>query len=253
MLENSFIKLYLTKHGTCEYMKPISIGEVFIIQQAPIQSNVSIHLYELGTDTNRDSLLSDNVINIGSPLSPVYLHVCTITQAESMPANNTCMYVRYDFKTPIGVTSYLYSNTLVFMTDTEGISKLSYSCNEDAFGFPFSKLDSPIVSWLPINLKNPQLKQEDKTYVKRDGEVVVLMAKYYKEWEAESEYISEEMHDKIVAALSCDHVYINDVRLTKSDSYEIDWDNTIKKACGHKLAKATWKMRANITERNSNC
>lgn len=146
-----------------------------------------------------------------------------------------------------------FSNPLILSKSTEGLSWIKYNCEEDCFGFPFNEVGGMASLYLPINLKNPQLVQDDKTYVKASGEVVVLFAKYYKEWEAESDYISEQMHDKICTALSCDNVYIDNVRLTKSDSYEIDWSNTIKKACGQKLAKATWKMRANVAERNSNC
>lgn len=237
MLENSFIKSYASLVQDCTYIKPIAVGESFILR---INSSTPVSLKDL--DGNSYDILQRDIPNAA------YSRF-TIIESEHMPENNTCCYLEIKI-TP---TLTFYSNMLAFMNNTEGLAKLSYRCDADAFGFPFSSIIAPIVSWLPINLKNPQLKQEDKTYVKRTGEVVVLMAKYYKEWEAESEYLSEEMHDKIVAALSCDYVEIDDVRLTKSDSYEIDWGNTIKKACGQKLAKATWKMRANVTERNSNC
>lgn len=179
--------------------------------------------------------------------------IITLTELDNIPSNNTCVYIKVK-KTTGGMIkpSYEYSDIMVYTSDTEGISKVRYRCNEDAFGFPFSKLPYPLVTWLPINIKRPQFQQEDKSYVKSNGEVVILSAKYYKEWEAESDYIPEDMHSSIVAVLACDEVYLDGVRLTKSDSYDINWDNTIK-ACGQKLAKATWKMRANITERNSNC
>lgn len=250
MLENSFIRFYGTKQESCGFVKPISTGENFIIYPVVLASNHAIHLYDIDGN-NWDSILSTRRINIDS-INFIYL--CDIVDdADELPDANTCMYVQYDYSYVAGAVYHRYSNTLVYMSDTEGLSMVEYRCNEDAFGFPFTSINTYLVSWLPINIKNPQLKQEDKTYVKRDGEVVVLMAKYYKEWEAESEYIPEGIHDRIVAALSCDYVYINGVRMTKSDSYQIDWDNTIKKACGQKLAKATWKMRANVTERNSNC
>lgn len=247
MLENSFIKLSPDLPNKCDIIKPIALGESFILS---IIKNASVHLTD--TDGNTyDHLLHKQILSSSGIFDIVQIDIFLgVTPHPSTPQDNTCCYIHIeDVRSQINS----YSNMLVFMNDTDGLSKVSYRCDADAFGFPFSLSNAPIVSWLPINLKNPQLKQEDKTYVKRTGEVVVLMAKYYKEWDAESEYISEDMHDKIVSALSCDYVYINDVRMTKSDSYEIDWENKIKKACGQKLAKATWKMRANIMERNSNC
>jgi hypothetical protein len=102
-------------------------------------------------------------------------------------------------------------------------------------------------------MAKPQPIQDDKTYVKADGSVVTLYAKYYKEWECETEFLSEAMHDKIIAALSCDEVWINGTRVTKTDSYKIDWENYDLDCDGvTKLAKATFKVRANVTQRNSN-
>ena len=151
---------------------------------------------------------------------------------------------------------YVYSNPLV-VVDSAQLSRIDYGCNEDAFGFPFATGDTiggnTLTYHLPIRLHSPQNVQDDKTYVKTNGEVVTLYAKYYKEWEGETEYLSEEMHDKIVAALSCDEVYINGKRVTKSDKYQVDWENYDLDCDGvTKLAKATFKVREHITQRNSN-
>lgn len=148
----------------------------------------------------------------------------------------------------------VYSNVLKVINETADISHIAYRCNEDSFGFPFSQINELIISqFIPIRLYSPQNVQEDKTYVKANGNVVTLFAKYYKEWEGETEYLSAEMHDKIVAALSCDEVYINDKRVTKSDKYQVDWENYDLDCDGvTKLARATFKVRENITQRNSN-
>lgn len=163
--------------------------------------------------------------------------------------------VRYYLRIGIGSGSvtYKFSGSFVFANDTD-FRYVRYSCNEDALGFPFLSAGGTYVTmWLPIKMQNPQAVQDDKTYVKANGEVVTLYAKYYKEWECETEFLTEVMHDKIIAALSCDVLYINGTRVTKTDSYKIDWENYDLDCDGvTKLAKATFKVRANVTQRNSN-
>lgn len=152
-------------------------------------------------------------------------------------------------------TKLLYSQPLVKVNPKDvQMVRLEYSCDEDAFGFPFRSAGGVYASQpVPLNLYAPQNSQEDKTYVKANGKVVTLYAKYFKEWEVETDYLSEEMHDKIVAALSCDEVFINGKRVTKSDNYQVDWENYDLDCDGvTKLARATFKVRENTNQRNSN-
>lgn len=149
-----------------------------------------------------------------------------------------------------------YSNLLINDTDAD-ISVLEYRCKEPAFGFPFGNdIDTGVAltmrNELPIKLYSPQFKQEDKIYTKRNGEQVVLFANITKEYEGETDYIPMEWHEKILMALSCDDVYINGERVTKSGNYEIDHDNCTYSDCGIKLLRATFKVTTNVTQRNSN-
>lgn len=163
------------------------------------------------------------------------------------------LYANTDEYPPVmkAYSNVKYSNTLIMVGADYG-SVLDYRCYEPAFGFPVLGQEYNHVL-LPIRLHSPQFEQEDKTYVKADGEVVTLYAKYYKEWEGETEYLPEAIHDKIVAALSCDEVYIDDRRVTKTDKYQIDWENSDTACDGiTKLAKATFKVREHVTQRNSN-
>lgn len=147
-----------------------------------------------------------------------------------------------------------YSQPLIRVPDDLTFISVKYRCNEDAFGFPFgSNTGEYAVISLPIRMHSPQPIQEDKTYIKRNGQVVTLFAQYYKEWECETDFLSEADHDKLIAALSCDEVYIDGTRVTKSDKYSIDWENYDLDCDGvTKLAKATFKVRANVINRNSN-
>lgn len=147
----------------------------------------------------------------------------------------------------------IYSS-LLCRVDDDFYSAVKYKCNADEFGFPFYNFPNKYVECLlPIKIKNPQFTQNDKTYTKSNGEIVTLFAEMVKEYDGETDYITEEMHEKILIALSCDELYVNGERLTKSDKYEIDWENTSVDEYGEKTAKATFKMKSHVVTRNSNC
>lgn len=145
-----------------------------------------------------------------------------------------------------------YSNLLRRYENPNGeFALLSYTCDTTTFDLPFTSA-RPIRQWLPIWLNKPKYNQKDEIYEKLSGERVVLFATINKELNAQTDYIPDEWHSRIVLALSCDNVKVNGVRLTKSDNYDIDWDNHTESDCGVWLARATWKMVANVTSRNSN-
>ena len=145
-----------------------------------------------------------------------------------------------------------YSNLLRRYENHDGeFALLSYTCDTTTFDLPFTSA-RPIRQWLPIWLNKPDFTQKDEIYEKLSGERVVLYATIDKELQAQSDYIPEWWHERIVMALSCDVVKVNGVKLTKSDNYKIDWDNHTEADCGVWLARATWKMVANVTSRNSN-
>ena len=165
-------------------------------------------------------------------------------------APRDCYRLHVVGKDEYGDIEEYYSNLLVKESDVQ-YAVLRYSCKEPAFGFPFDGIGY-VQQLMPINLYSPQFKQEDKVYTKRNGEQVVLFASITKEYEGETDYIPMEWHEKILMALSCDEVYINRERVTKSGSYEIDHDNCTYSDCGTKLMRATFKVTTNVTQRNSN-
>ena len=188
--------------------------------------------------------------------SALYMDISVINVDGSVPDCFYCdlwLYLRTTPPSFYKITRGKISNSMRLYEASDNFSKLRYICSEDAFGFPFHNMSNYPEVYLPIRIHSPQNVQEDKTYVKANGEVVTLFAKYYKEWEGETEYLSAEMHDKIVAALSCDYVYINGKRVTKSDKYQVDWENYDLDCDGvTKLARATFKVRENTNQRNSN-
>ena len=150
----------------------------------------------------------------------------------------------------------VYSN-LLQRVQPHKYAEVRYSCDEDAFGFPFSPLladgTHPYLQlMLPIVLRKPQLKQSDKVYETLSGKRIVIHATINKEYEAQTEYIHEDWHEKNVIALCCDNISIDGESLVRSESYEVNWDEYTETECGTKLAMATFKMQANINQRNSN-
>lgn len=144
-----------------------------------------------------------------------------------------------------------YSNLLRLHADDTGLACVEYECETPTFDIPFAP-NKPVRMWLPVYIGKPEYKQKDDIYVKSSGERVVMSATIEKEYPCETNFITESWHDQMVIALSCDKVWINGVRLTKSDNYDPDWDNFKRTDCGDKMCRATWKMIANLTKRNSN-
>lgn len=169
-------------------------------------------------------------------------------------ANTTSTIV--DVTAQISINSYsyyldpLYSNLLKI--DNDGSSWIRYKCDEDAMGFPFASAGGWCALDLPIIVHNPQPTQDDKVYTTLSGRNITLYSEVGKEYECETEYIPEEWHDKLAIALACDEVYINGKLLSKSDKYQIAWDEKDTMPCGTELARATFKMKENIVQRNSN-
>jgi hypothetical protein len=152
------------------------------------------------------------------------------------------------------IDEYKATSSLMQRVSIDDFSQVNFNCTNDEFGFPFSLSGSDMVSnIMPIKLSKPQYSQNDKIYTKSNGENVVLFSEMVKEYEGTTDYVNEKTHEMILIALSCDEVYINGERLTKSDKYEIDWENYTTDDSGDKLARATFKMKANVNRRNSNC
>lgn len=145
-------------------------------------------------------------------------------------------------------------SSILQRVNREDFSHVQYRCTNSEFGFPFGEVaDSWVRCWLPIKLSKPQFSQSDKTYTKRTGEVVVLYAEITKEYDATTDYVDADFHEKIVTALSCDEVLIDDEPFYKSDKYNIEWDNHSYDERGAKVAMATFKVKSSIMKRNSNC
>lgn len=214
--------------------------------------------------------IANGVAGLYSREDSGYYHHFTLKLLSAYLAPNDCFRLKlntgYTDNYGEEVLQYTeYSNLLQYTTnEDEYLSHLRYYCNEPQFGLPFFAKEMPVGNRkiytkfgnevaLPIHLSKPQFKQTDKIYETRNGEQIVLYATINKEYSGETDYIPEEWHERIVTALSCDEVYINGERVTKSDSYEIDQDNCTYSECGIRLTRAIFKVKTDVTQRNSNC
>jgi len=145
-----------------------------------------------------------------------------------------------------------YSNLFRISELTE-TSLLKYSCNEAQFGFDYDIADSFNQLRLPIRLYNAQYPQKENVYIDSIGSRHVLYSKIDIEQLLETEYIPQSWHEKLIIALAHDNVWIDGVAMTKSNEYEIEWDEYIDTDCGDRLTKGSTKMQQNKTYRNSNC
>lgn len=260
MLENQFIQFTSSTVGLAKYRKPMPVCLEYY------QDAYYKLFYDNGSgysatkiaavDTDGDVILEDNLSG-NDGWFVLFQDNGYLGDLIDYASVGQTFFLRLT-RVKNGNTSYLFSQPIVRVPSTDLVI-FEYYCHEDAFGFPFKTVSDDLQQYchacviLPIRMAKPQPIQDDKTYVKADGSVVTLYAKYYKEWECETEFLSEAMHDKIIAALSCDEVWINGTRVTKTDSYKIDWENYDLDCDGvTKLAKATFKVRANVTQRNSN-
>lgn len=165
--------------------------------------------------------------------------------------------IKYRYQKTSGPASPLivvqkFSQILV-MTENKGnrLALLRYRCGNTTGGIPY--LNGEYVSaWMPIWLDKPQFKQSSEIYTRLDGSNAVLYATTTKEYEAQTDYLPLEWHEKIVNALMSDNVTINGEELQKSEDYEIKWEQTQTIRNKIKLAKATWKMKACTLTRNTN-
>lgn len=174
---------------------------------------------------------------------------------ENFQHTESYHYIRCDVYVKVYNVIYTegYTSSIIKrVSDDDELANVVYYCENDEFGFPFKTANGSVSSLFPMWLGKPQYNQNDKIYTKSTGENVVLFSEITKEYDVSTDYVSERMHEIMLIALSCDTLSINGERVTKSDKYEVDWDNYTLDENGEKLARATFKVKSNVTKRNSN-
>ena len=155
-------------------------------------------------------------------------------------------------------TNAIISNSLIMLDGYEFEKcKLNRWTFKTANTIGTIKPNSNVSYWLPARLKNPQFKQTDSRYTKRDGTSVLLAAEFNEEYEVETDYIPYEWHKKIMRFLLCEDISVfnpednSNKAIFKTDNYQINWDNTIITDCGERLVQASFKVQVQGVDRNS--
>ena len=149
----------------------------------------------------------------------------------------------------------LYTNIFTYIgCETEGTVVLHYWCQEDTFGFiayPDGDARQGVKVRLNMYIRNPQFPQVETVYEKLNGDRVILSSTIKEEKELETDYMPELYHKYLVIALGHDQITFDDIRMIKSDTYEIGEDY-YDDSCENRYRKASAKLQYNITHRNAN-
>jgi hypothetical protein len=87
-------------------------------------------------------------------------------------------------------------------------SRITYGNNEDAFGFFYPSTLTFNAIRLPMYASNPAFDIEQKTYVRSNGERTKVFARLAKKYKFVTDFLTEELHQKLVVALNHDTVLI---------------------------------------------
>lgn len=178
----------------------------------------------------------------------------------------TWFYVRYSGDVPsaakalrcfrirvLSGSTHYYSQPFTYTQNVTETSILKYYSEKQVFGFPYDDDDFQNRIRLQFKIEKPQFPQQDEIYIDAMGVRRLLTSRVDKEYALETDYLSVEMHEKIIVALSHNFVFINDEQLQRSGAYEIDYENELLSDCGEKLYKGTARMARNTTLLNLNC
>lgn len=133
------------------------------------------------------------------------------------------------------------------------ITKIEYSNNEDSFGFTYPEGVTNMVS-LPFFLHSPSYPTTEKIYKQTNGQYKRLSADIEKEYECETDYFNEAIHDKLITALKHDNIIVTSNRLgiidqmTQQGDYNLNWNSNIEFT-----AMAEFKLKKYFNGKNSNC
>jgi len=266
--QNSFVVFneqnYLTQRD-CGIVKPfclpINSGEDLVFQFRTVElvpTTLEWHLVVNGVEKAYVDYptVTRALISTGNYL--YYVDYSTCVTLFATLAEGDCFQLMAKF---IGESEDEYSFTtqtcFQYVSDTCFTSKLKYKNDEDAFGFDYTNIeDAWNIIRLPIYFRNPQPKNDQKVYLRSDGTRTKLYAKLSKQYEALVDYTTEEVHQKLVVALSHDSVnFVTDnnyeLECTFEDEYNQEFPSVMQ---GINIWNAKFNvMETPFDEQNNNC
>jgi hypothetical protein len=135
-------------------------------------------------------------------------------------------------------------------------SKLTYYNNENAFSFYYPSSTWANVIRLPLYFRNPQVKNDQDVYVRSDGTRTKLFARLSKQYQGLVDNVTEEVHQKLVVALSHDNVtFVTDNDYELECTFENEYNNNYPEIL---MGVNVWTadflvMETPFDEQNNNC
>lgn len=237
MLENSFVKF----GGTPVTCNPIPINQMSDLEFYTNYPFVFVGIYDKGRIAVE--AVDYDVEDVGGG----YKH---LKLKGAMPYMDVCFSVVLINSFGVGVDSDHY---FLHTTDTTNNTLLKYWSDRLVFGFPYDSDELPNQVRLPIKIHQPQFPQADEIYTDGVGTRHLLTSRVDKEYTLDTDYMSVQMHERLIVALSHKNVYIGGEKLQRSGAYEIDYENEYISDCGEKLYKGSARMIRNTTLLNLNC
>lgn len=180
-----------------------------------------------------------------------------------------CFYIRI-LKVDCGIppsTAVLFQTAcFVKIADECWTSVIKYKCSEDSFGFDYTH---PYVIGLttfqmynkirlPFYITEPQFNEKDTVFTLSNGMKKLLSSRVEIEYEAQTDWMPKQWHERLAIARSHDEFYVENVnagypitqQFMKSSDYEISWNRFLD----HPTAQAKFKLnKIPYNNVNSNC
>lgn len=135
-------------------------------------------------------------------------------------------------------------------------SKITYYNNESAFGLYYPNSNWACSIRLPIYFRNAQVKNDQDVYVRSNGTRTKLYARLSKQYQGLVDNVTEEVHQKLVIALSHDNVtFVTDNGYELECTFENEYNNNFPEIL---MGVNVWTsdflvMETPFDEQNNNC
>jgi hypothetical protein len=263
---NSFItfndELYITQRE-CAIVKPFCIP-IFSHNDLSFQFKINSDIIDFETSVpiltavknGIDYLITGATYSISSIDANSYLVIIGFGNGLLDNVNiGECFSLKVSFDVEEVRFNATSNQCLQRIADICFTSLVTYSNNENAFDFIYDGVNSNIIR-LPIYFKNPVVQNDQKVYVRSNGTRQKLYAKLAKKWLGLVDMATEEVHQKLVVALSHDFItFTTDngylLECTFEDEYNPDFPDVMQ---GINVWTANFNvMETPFDEVNNNC